>query len=417
MAEPVSPTGPAGFNLFDNPAFLANPYAFYAMLRSNNPVLRPPIPNHEGGGVAVLTRFADVETALKDERFSVDRLKADLIQQFRDVIPADLLEGPQAFRSMLTVDAPEHTRLRGLVNKAFTPRMVEELRPRVDALVAECLDLAEEKGGLDVIHDLAEPLPAIVIAELLGVPSEDHREFKRMSSEVINRTQPRFLQPGTGNLEEATRGFEKLRSYMADVVAARRRAPQDDLISAMIAAQEDRDALTEAELISTALLLLIAGHETTTNLIGNGLLALMRNRGEWERLVAEPGLVDNAVEELLRYDSPVQATVRVTSEDVAIGGEPLRKGALAICLIGAANRDPEEFEDPDRLDVARTGVRHLSFGWGPHFCLGAGLARLEGRTAFRQLTHRFPDLELTTDDVSYRPNPFLRGLEKLEVTV
>jgi cytochrome P450 len=202
---------------------------------------------------------------------------------------------------------------------------------------------------------------------------------------------------------------------MRGIVAERRKAPGEDLISGLIEAQEERDALSEAELVSTSLLLLIAGHETTTNLIGNGLLALLRHPDQLERLRAEPALLENAIEELLRYDSPVQATVRIAIEDVEMGGVVIPKGAAVLPLLGAANRDPAEFAEPDRLDLARENVRHLSFGLGTHFCLGAGLARLEARLAFRGLIERFPRIQLATDAPEYRPNPFLRGLRSLPV--
>jgi cytochrome P450 len=311
------------------------------------------------------------------------------------------------------MDAPDHTRVRGLVSKAFTPRRVAALGERVARLVDELLDGALAKGSLDVIRDLGEPLPAIVIAELLGVPAADHREFKQWSSELLAEGPGRAFQAGAQERTAAL--FGRLRDYMRGIVAERRRAPGEDLISGLIEAQAERDALSEGELVSTSLLLLIAGHETTTNLIGNGLLALLRHPDQLERLLREPALLENAIEELLRYDSPVQATVRIATEDVALGDDVIPKDAAALVLLGAANRDPAVFVEPDRLDLARENVRHLSFGLGTHFCLGAGLARLEARTAFRALLARFPRLSLATDAPEYRPNPFLRGLRSLPV--
>jgi cytochrome P450 len=412
VSAPGAAPGPAP-NPFANPAFLANPYPVYAMLRAASPVFRPPIPGYEGPGAVVLTRYADVEAVLRDPRFSVDRTRAHLFRAFSDRFPRQLLEGPEGFRSMLMMDPPDHTRLRQLVSRVFTPRRVEErLRPRIAALVEELLGGARERAELDMMRDFAEPLPAIVIAELLGVPAEDHRQFKQWSSELLAEGPARAFEPGARERTAAL--FQRLRDYMRGIVAERRKAPGEDLISGMIEAQQERDALSEAELISTSLLLLIAGHETTTNLIGNGLLALLRNPDQLARLRREPGLLENAIEELLRYDSPVQATVRIATEDVAIGSAVIAKDAATIVLLGAANRDPAEFPEPDRLDLARENVRHLSFGLGTHFCLGAGLARLEARLAFRGLLE-LPRLELADEAPQYRPNPFLRGLRSLPV--
>jgi cytochrome P450 len=410
MAE-ANPPGPA--LLLQSPQFLADPYPVYAMFRKTNPVFRAPIPGHAGPGAFLLTRYAEIQQVLRDGRFSVDRRRAALVEENADRIPAGLIGEEGGLRSMLIMDPPDHTRVRGLVSKAFTPRRVAELRPRIEAIVHELLEDAARGGELEVIGEFAAPLPAIVIAELLGVPAEDHRTFKQWSSELI------ALAPlaDPARLGEVQQKLDRILDYLRGIIAERRQAPRDDLISAMIAAQEERDALTDAELLATSNLLLIAGHETTTNLIGNGLLALLRHPGELERLRAEPGLVRSAVEELLRFDSPVQATGRVATEDVELGGERVGKGALLLTVIGAANRDPEAFVDPDRLDVGRGDNHHLSFGFGTHFCLGAPLARLEGEIAFRALLERFPRLELASDAVRYRPNPFLRGLEALPVRV
>ncbi len=415
MAEPARPADAPVSNPFANPAFVANPYALYAMLRTTNPVFRPPIPGYEGPGAAILTRYADVEAVLRDARFSVDRTRAHLFEAFADRFPRRLLQGPDGFRSMLMMDPPDHTRIRHLVNRAFTPRRVEErLRPRIEALVDEMIAGIRERGEFDLMRDFAEPLPAIVIAELLGVPAEDHRQFKQWSSELLAEGPGRAFEPGAQ--ERSVALFERLREYMRGIVAERRRAPGDDLISGLIEAQAERDALSEGELISTSLLLLIAGHETTTNLIGNGLLALLRHPDQLARLRAEPERLDPAVEELLRYDSPVQATVRIATEDVKIDGIVIPKHAATLVVIGAANRDPAVFPEPDRLDLGRENLRHLSFGLGTHFCLGAGLARLEARTAFRGLL-TLPDLALATETPEYRPNPFLRGLRSLPLRV
>jgi cytochrome P450 len=414
----AAPPLPASFqNPFANPQLLADPYPVYAMLRQASPVFRVPIPGHDGPGLWVLTRHADVHAVLRDGRFSVDRRNAALVRAFRERLPVQLIEGPGALRSMLFMDPPDHTRVRGLVSKAFTPRRAAALAPRIEVLVDGLLDdLAARSGGeIDLIRDLAEPLPAVVIAELLGVPPEDHRVFRGWSSALVNAVG----RGPAGAPEEVQARVEPITAYLGEVIAERRRAPGDDLISAMIQAQEERDALSDAELLATSFLLLLAGHETTTNLIGNGTLALLRHPGELARLCAEPGLLENAIEELLRYDSPVQATARIPLEDVVIGGLSVPKESLVMTVLGAANRDPAVFEAPDRLDVGRGEARqHLSFGFGTHFCLGAGLARLEARIAFEKLLARFPRLAPAgSEPPPRRPNFFLRGLASLPVRV
>lgn len=415
MAEPVSASPFATSPLLANPALQANPYLLYATLRSNNPVLRLPIPAETGAGVWLLTRHADVESAFRDRRFSANRRLSDVFRLYSDQLPVALLEGPGAVGSMLMMDPPEHTRLRGLVSKAFTPRRIAQLEPRIEALVDELVGEAAARGSFDLIHDVAEPLPAIVIAELLGVPAQDHRKFREWSQALIDGL-PRFTPEGR---DEMAQTLGVILDYMREAVALRRSQPSDDLLSAMVEARDERDALSEKELLSTALLLLVAGHETTTNLIGNGTLALARNPAELERLRAHPTRVENAVEEMLRYDSPVQATVRVASEDIEVDGQQIGAGALVVLGIGAANRDPAAHPEPDRFDVARADVRHLSFGLGTHFCLGASLARLEGRAYFAALARSVKTLELDVADeaVAYRANPILRGVRELPLRV
>jgi cytochrome P450 len=312
---------------------------------------------------------------------------------------------------MLIMDPPDHTRVRKLVNKAFTPKRIAALRGHIEEIVRELADAALAKGRFDLIHDIAEPLPAVVIAELLGVPPADHRQFREWSSALIAG----IAAPSPAAREAGSAAARSLFGYLANTIAARRREPRDDLISAMIHAQEERDALTDAELLATSNLLLLAGHETTTNLIGNGTLALLRDRDQWRRLCADPGLLPSAVEELLRFDGPVQATVRVALEDVAIDGHTIPQGALVLVNLGAANHDPAVFDRPDQLDIARDPNPHVAFGFGTHFCLGAPLARLEAELAFATLTRRFPGLTLVHDEPVYRPNPVLRGLARLEV--
>jgi cytochrome P450 len=417
-SAPTAPSPePAPFDLLlplRSAGSLENPYPVYNLLRTVRPVMQVPVPGFDGPGVWLLTRYRDVHAVLRDPRFSVDRLRAPLVKQNLDRLPPFIRQSAQGMRSMLTMDAPDHTRVRKLVNKAFTPKRVAALRGRIEEIVAERLGAAAEAGSLELIHDLAEPLPAIVIAELLGVPAEDHRKFREWSSQLIAA----IAAPSADARQRASgAAAQKLLGYLADVIAARRREPRDDLISAMIHAQEASDALRDEELLATSNLLLLAGHETTTNLIGNGTLALLRAPGQWERLRSEPELLPHAVEELLRFDGPVQATIRVAREDIELDGHPIVEGSLVLLSIGGANHDPEVFDAPDRLDLARDPNPHLAFGFGAHFCMGAPLARLEAEVAFAGLLARFPKLGLVDEAPEYRPNPVLRGLTRLRLSL
>lgn len=393
---------------------LENPYTIYALLRTVQPVMRMPAGGDDGPGVWFLTRYADVEITLRDPRFSVERVRAPFIRDNLERLPVFIQQSVQGLRSMLVMDPPDHTRLRKLVNKTFTPRRIAALRGRIETIVDELLAPVAGARCMDVIDTLAGPLPAIVIAELLGVPAEDHRQFKSWAAEILaGLGQPTFIS-GQPRGDTAT---QQMLDYIGGVIAARRIAPRDDLISAMVLAQEENDALTDSELLATSNLLLIAGHETTTNLIGNGLLALLREPSELDRLRADPALLPTAIEELLRYDSAVQTTIRVAREDIQIDGHVIKEGALLLVGIGAANHDPTVFREPERLDVGRTPNPHLSFGFGAHFCLGAPLARLEAEIAFRALLDRFPRLALENEVPSYRSNPALRGLVSLPVSL
>ncbi len=412
IAQPDA-SSPKEFDLFlplRSRGGLENPFAIYSLLRTVRPVMRMPIEGYDGPGVWLLTRYKDVHDVLRDPRFLVERMRATIIRENVERLPAFLR---QTMRSMLTMDPPDHTRVRKLVNKAFTPRRIEALRGHIETIVDDLLAPVMSAGQMDVIDTLAAPLPAIVIAELLGVPAEDHRQFKSWASEIVaSLGQSTFSTRRT----DAFPAVQKLFAYLSGIIADRRKEPRDDLISAMVQAQEEDDALTDAELLATSNLLLIAGHETTTNLIGNGLLALLREPDELERLRSDMTLLPSAIEELLRYDGPVQATVRVTREDLEIDGHQMEAGSLVLVGIGAANHDPAVFHDPERLDIGRDPNPHLGFGFGAHFCLGAPLARLEGEIAFRVLLERFPKLTLATETPEFRSNPVLRGLVSLPVS-
>jgi cytochrome P450 len=392
------------------PEFVRDPYACYARLRSEDPVHYVETP---GFRFFLVTRYEDVLAVLRDPAYSA--------QKFPEQLVADAMAGPDpSFAAlaravsgmMLIKDPPDHTRLRALVSKAFTPRVVEGLRARIEAIVDELLDGAAKAGGMDAIGEFAAPLPVIVIAELLGVPAADREKFKRWSDEMVPFIDGTLRASG---LVQAARGAQALEAYFRDFIEVRRKDPRSDLMSGLIAAHERDDALSQTELVATAILLLGAGHETTTNLIGNGLLALLRHPREWGRLRREPGLVKSAVEELLRFDSPVQLTSRIPRRDVTLRGCRMAAGVEVNVVLGAANRDPLEFPDADRLDLARAENRHVAFGHGPHFCLGAPLARLEAQVAFSRLVERFPSLRAASQEESRRPGLVLRGLAALPV--
>jgi cytochrome P450 len=319
---------------------------------------------------------------------------------------------------MLFMDPPDHTRLRGLVSKAFTPKMVERLRARVQQVVDERLDAVEARGNgrMDVVTDLAYPLPVVIICELLGVPPEDQATFQSWSSELAASIDPDPLISPEQRARIETAGNAFL-EYFTQLIERRRGSLRDDLLSALIEAEEGGDRLSEEELLGTALFLLVAGHETTVNLIGNGTLALLQHRDQLERLRGDPSLDRHAVEELLRFDSPVQLTQRITLDEYAVAGVTIPKGQNLVPLLGAANRDPAEFTEPDRLDLARENAnRNVAFGGGHHFCLGASLARLEGAVAIGTLVRRFPDIELSATP-ERRTTFTLRGLEHLPVSI
>jgi len=391
---------------------LENPFAIYALLRTVRPVMQMPVANYAGPGVWFLTRYADVEMALRDPRFSVERMRAPIIRENLERLPIFIQQSAQGLRSMLIMDPPDHTRVRKLANKAFTPRRVAVMRTQIEATVAELLAPLARGASFDVIETLAAPLPAIVIAELLGVPPEDHRQFKAWAAEIVAG----IGADGADVRQSSAAAMLTLLGYLAEIIATRRQEPRDDLISALVLAQEENDALTDNELLATCNLLLLAGHETTTNLIGNGLLALLREPKELARLRSDRTLLPTAIEEMLRYDGPVQATLRVVCEDIELDGHAIEAGSLVLVGVGAANHDPAVFTEPERFDIGRNPNPHLAFGFGVHFCLGALLARLEAEVAFWSLLERFPNLTLEDEAPQYRPNPVLRGLKSLQVS-
>jgi cytochrome P450 len=398
------------------PEFRENPYQFFELLREHEPVHQTPF------GVYLITRHADASAIVRDPHLSTNQQNSDLFRAFAEAnAPTDDNAMDQDLMNnvvMLFMDPPDHTRLRSLVSKAFTPRMVERLRARIQEIVDERLDAVEARGDgrMDVVTDLAYPLPVVIICELLGVPPEDHATFQSWSSELAASIDPDpLIKPDQrARIDAAGDAFLE---YFTDLIERRRHALRDDLLSALIAAEEGGDRLSEEELLGTALFLLVAGHETTVNLIGNGTLALLQHRDQLERLRDDPSLDRQAVEELLRFDSPVQLTQRITLDDYEVGGVTIPKGQNLVPLLGAANRDAAEFEEPDRLDLGRGNAnRNVAFGGGHHFCLGASLARLEGAVAIGTLVRRFPRIVLAGSP-ERRTTFTLRGLEHLPAAI
>jgi cytochrome P450 PksS len=391
------------------PEFKANPYPFYARLRAEAPVYRTTLPTRETAWL--ITRYDDVAAVLKDERFVKDTSNAMTPEQ---------IAGQRWFRkvfkslqhNMLDRDPPDHTRLRALVQKAFTPRLIEQMRGRIDRLTNDLLDAVQGRGHMDLIGDYALPLPTTIIAEMLGVPVEDRHKFHRWSNAVL------VAAASSWQMMKAVPNVWALMRYLRKIIRKRRADPRDDLISALARAEEAGDTMSENELLAMVFLLLVAGHETTVNLIGNGTLALLEHPDQMEMLRKEPALLRPAVEEMLRYTSPVEmATERYPREDVTLHGVTIPRGEMVFAVIASANRDERQFANPDTFDIKRDTNKHLAFGLGNHFCLGASLARLEGQIAISTLLHRATEIRLSVapESLCWRRGLLLRGLEALPV--
>jgi pimeloyl-[acyl-carrier protein] synthase len=386
------------------PEFIANPYPFYHRLRAEDPVHRSTLlPD-----TWILTHYADVVTVLRDSRFDRHDTENFFRERFGDGPLISVFTKWMLFR-----DPPDHTRLRTLVNKAFTPRAIEGLRPRIQELVNYLLDAVQTRSSMDIMADLAYPLPVLVICELLGVPAKDRDLFKEWSGDVARTLDP-IQTPEM--VEKGHAVVDSMAAYFRGLIATLRKHPQDNILSAMIAAEEQGDRLSEDELLANCILLFSAGHETTVNLIGNGLLALMRNPEQKQLLQENPTFIQSAVEEFLRYDGSVQLTGRSVKEDLEIGGTLIRGGERVLTVLAAANRDPAQFSDPDRLDITRKDNHHVALGHGIHFCLGASLARTEGQLAIGTLLRRMPRAALIDETPQWRPAFTLRGLQTLPVT-
>ncbi|HUC59980.1 MAG TPA: cytochrome P450 [Streptosporangiaceae bacterium] len=382
-----------------DPATITDPYPLYARMRQASPF------TELDGKLVVVGRYEDCSRILRDPRSSSQRDRSAMA-------PGETERRGRA-RSFLSLDPPDHTRLRRLVAKAFTARTVARLAPRITELTSELLDAAGTE--FELVSQLAYPLPVQIISELLGVPPEDHATFAGWSARLAHSVQPSFGTADPAETAEADRAAAEFREYFTGLIAARRSSRGDDLLSELIEAEDEGERLTIGELIATCVLLLVAGHETTVGLISNAMLALLRNPAQLAALTADPGLAAAAVEETLRFDSPVQLTARIATGGMSLGGTVFNDGAILLLLLAAAGRDETVFPDADVFDIRRTGAEHLAFAAGPHFCLGAPLARLEATIALRAIAARVVDPQLDESELLYKSNYNLRGPERMVI--
>lgn len=406
QATAIESDGPLSLYRLLDPDILADPYPLYRRLRESDPVAWDPFLH-----AWVVTSYAGVLTIL--HKFSADRTPSP------DQLVAMGLKGLQPVaeimvRQMLFMDAPAHTRLRGLCSSAFTSRQVDHLRPHIQEIADDLLDRVVAHGRMDVIADFANPLPAIVTAELLGVPASDHVQLKSWSADFAEMLGN--FQHNPDRVGRALRSVDEMTRYFRSAVRAQEQHPRQGLIRLLVEASEGGSHLSEDEVIANIIVTMVGGQETTTNLIGNGLLTLIRNPAVLAQLRDDPSIIEAAVEELLRYESPSQHTARLAPDDLVIGDKQIRKRDAVMAVMAAANRDPQRFPEPDRLDLTRKDNRHVAFGWAAHFCFGAPLARIEGQVAFSTLLRRLPNLRLLPEPLIWRQNLGLRGLTALPVS-
>ncbi len=395
-------------SLLSSEAFNENPYPVYHQMRNEAPVYWS-----DAWGCWMLTRYQDIIWTLQDYQTftSLGRLTASMD------LPEPLWEKVEPLvrhysQGLINVDPPDHTRMRKLVHMAFTPRTIRKMQSYIQDIVERLIDEQIERGEMDVIWDFSYPLPITVIAEMMGIPLEDHAKFKAWSGEIVG-----FMatpKPTAQILLKSQDALQAMQQYFRDIYAKRRHQPEDDLITALVRAELEGDKLTEEEMVSSCVTILIGGHETTTYLIANGMYALLQHPDQLRRLRDNPDLADSATEEFLRYDGPFQRNRRIATRDVQLGDVTIEKDQLIMQLLGAANRDPAHFPDPDALDITRSPNKHLAFGYGPHFCLGAPLARLEAPTAFRVLLQRLKNIRLAHDSLEWN-NALFRGLKSLPI--
>jgi cytochrome P450 len=400
-------TGDLGLSLYQllDPETLADPYPLYHRLRSEKPVYWDPYLH-----AWVVTRYADVIRVLLD--FSADRTPTPA-QLSNMGLSALTPIAAVMVKQMLFMDAPAHTRLRSLASSAFTPARVAVLRTHIQEIATRLIDRVIDAGKMDVIADFAAPLPAIVTAEMLGVPTEDHEQLKSWSADFAMMLGN--FQHNPDHVPKVLRALEEMLEYFRRQVRELRTYPKEGLVNSLMTAEINGDRLTEEEVIANSIITMVGGQETTTNLIGNGLLTLLRNPAQMQKLRGDLSIIQSAVEELLRYESPSQHTARLAPGDVELGGHKIKKRQAVIAVMGAANRDPERFTDPDTLDFTRPDNRHLAFGWAAHFCFGAALARIEGQIAFETVLRRLPNISLRPGRLTWRTNLGLRGLTALPI--
>ena len=400
-------TGASALSLYHllDPEVLANPYPLFHRLRTEDPVHWDVFLH-----AWVVTRYVDVLEVL--HTFSAERTHTP--EKLKSMGLSDM--GPIAqlmVMQMLFMDPPAHTRLRSLASQAFSPARVAVLRSHIREIVNRLLDAVQTKGQMDIIQDLAEPLPAIVTAEMLGVPANDRLQLKAWSADFAEMLGN--FQHNPEHAPRMLRTVQDMTAYFRDSIRRQKDHPQEGLVHSLMTAEVDGDRLTEEEVVANSIVTMVGGQETTTNLIGNGVLTLLRNPGELKRLQEDPSLIPAALEEMLRYESPSQHTGRLAPQDATLGGKVIHKGQAVMAVMAAANRDPERFSDPDRFDISRTDNRHLAFGYAAHFCFGAALARVEGQEAFEAIIRRLPGLELQAGPLIWRNNLGLRGLAALPV--
>lgn len=407
-------------NMIDNahdaaltsPDFFANPYPIYDQLREQAPVYWS-----DAWSAWVLTRYDDVMFVLRRaDVFS----SAGRVRYLLKALPDEARQQVKALERHYDIgiahsDPPDHTRLRGLLKRVFTPRMVGQWQPRIEAVVNELLDAAIERGALDIIHDMAYPLPATIIAEMLGAPNNDIALFRDWAV-AINRLFEKGGKMTAASATAAQDSLHEMRDYITQLSTIKRDNPADDILSQLVTAEAEAEKLTLDELVSTCVTFFVAGHETTTNLIGNGMLALLQHPPQMAALKADPAQMNAAIEEMLRYDPSVPRGWRIAKTDVEMGGQTIQAGALVFPMLAAANRDPDHFEEPNTFDIGRVQNKHLAFGHGIHYCIGAPLARLEGALAISAMLARLPDLQLAAADLRWRHDMAIRSLEALPVT-
>lgn len=395
------------FNPLD-PAFQADPYPTYHHLRSFEPIHRTFM------GVWLLTRYTDSKAVLRDSRFCIYPTPENIKEKSYYLEQGDFNGLVQATgKWLIYLNPPDHTRLRGLVSKAFSSTKIKPLRHQIQEAADELIGKVRHKGVIDIMSDFACLLPVSVIASMLGLPSEDYFKLYDWTHKMSD-----FLEPlrSLKDYERMNKVVLEFTDYLKSLIAERQKSPQEDLLSALIAAKEQDNKLSEEEIVSVCMLLFVAGEETTINLIGNGMLALLRHPDQMQKLKTQPSLIKTTVEEMLRYDSSIQLTTRIATEDVDIDGVTIRAGEKVFVSLGAANRDPAQFAEPDRFDITRQNNSHLAFADGIHYCLGAVLARLETEIAINTLVQQLPDLKLSTYKLKWRNNVTLRGLKALPVT-